>query len=414
MEKSFVRRRFLSKSFLGASGFLSLSMPSVFAGAPESNLSDLFFNLLNAGQQGGNVEPLIASIWKYLSANQEHKPGEYFGSIWSEKAYHGPILNYHAGGSHHHRGAGSSGLVFYEIGKRYSKPDLLIKAEHCFDWLSVRQHARGGFFEIQNNEKPSDWEGTGEDECSTIETAFVVHGLGRALLKGLPPKKQYMDCLKRAGMWQLETETIPNSGIFPHHERSPWDTLNANMHAAETLVTAFCVLKKIYGIQINIFKYAAERAVKHTLNCQWENGCFPYRSGGVHSGVTINYTSLVLWCLFNIRDLAPEILPTYTSAKIECAMDFLVGSFDKNKGFLWEDLETTTAKYNIWTYAITASVLQKSSEKRHIQCATEILEFLQSKKTDGGLLPMRDRGEVITECAFMQADIGLFLMEFLS
>lgn len=39
------------------------------------------------------------------------RPGEYHGSIWSERAYHGPLLNDRADGSLHHRSAGSAGLT---------------------------------------------------------------------------------------------------------------------------------------------------------------------------------------------------------------------------------------------------------------------------------------------------------------
>ena len=38
--------------------------------------------------------------------------------------------------------------------------------------------------------------------------------------------------------------------------------------------------------------------------------------------------------------------------------------------------------------------------------------FLASRRTASGLLPMRDQGEEITECAFMQADMLLFLLPF--
>lgn len=416
MRNMLERRNFILKSILGVSSTLALnySIPSERSKRISDDLIlKMNTNRLKLNPLHGNVEDIVDTICKYLLKNQVGSPGEYFGSVWSEKAYHGPLLDYHAGGAHHHRGAGSAGLVFSIIGNKTNNAKLFYQAEHCFDWLSVRQHERGGFFEIQNNDVPSNWEGTSEDECSTISTAFAIHGLGNALLLGLPPKKQYMDCIYRAAMWQLGTELVPNSGIFPHHERSPWDTLNANMHAAETLALSHLVLDKIYGKRINIFKFGAQRAIHHTLECQWENGCFPYRSGGHFSGVTINYTSLVLWCLFNVKKIFPELLPENSEAKIERAMEFLVDSFDKTQGFLWEDRETTTAKYNFWTYAITANVLSKSTNKRNNKCAHEILEFIVSNRTESGLLPMRDRGEIITECAFMQADMALFLMECL-
>lgn len=193
----------------------------------------------------GEISAVCESTFEYLLRAQDFKPGEYYGSFWSEKAFHGPLLNYHAGGSHHHRSAGSAGLAFWLLGQKRQDAELKHRAELAFDWLAARQRPSGGFQEIQNNEKPSDWEQTGLEECSTIETAFVAHGMGNALLLGLPPKKLYADCLRRAGHWQLSTEWPPGSGIFPHHDRSPHDTLNANLHAAETLMVAFKAIEAV-------------------------------------------------------------------------------------------------------------------------------------------------------------------------
>ena len=46
------------------------------------------------------AQAVCETILAYLLRCREQRPGEYYGSFWSEKAYHGPLLNYHAGGSH--------------------------------------------------------------------------------------------------------------------------------------------------------------------------------------------------------------------------------------------------------------------------------------------------------------------------
>ena len=348
-------------------------------------------------------------VGDYLFATRELRAGEYYGAIWSEKAYHGPLLDYHAGGSHHHRGAGSAGLVFQWLGTG----DMARAAEDAFDWLAARQAPRGGYVEIQNNETPSDWERTGLEELSTIATGFVVHGLGTALRLGLRPKKAYMDCLLRAGHWQLSSEWPPGSGVFPHHERSPYNTLNANLHAAETLGLAFAVLADVYDRPLNIFFQGARRAVLRTLVCQWENGCFPYRENG---GITINYTALVLWCLRNLLEALPAdrrdrlAPPDDVARACERACAFLRACVRPDGRLDWEANETSTAKYNLWTYGITANVLLRAGGSADREAAIRLLEYMLSLKTASGLLPMRDRGEEITTCAFMQADLGLFLL----
>ncbi len=356
---------------------------------------------------------VTADILSYLMRCRETQPGEYYGSFWSAKAYHGPRLDYHAGGSHHQRTAGSAGLGLWLAGQAAADPEMQRAAELAFDWLAARQGPRGGYPEIQNNEQPSNWEYTGLEELSTIETAFVVHGLSQALGRGLAPKKSYMDVLQRAAHWQLSIEWPPGSGVFPHHERSPYNTLNANLHAAETLACAYTALEQVYGRRLNLFLEGARRALARTLLCQWPDGCFPYREG---AGVTINYTSLVLWCLLNTLDTVPagarRVLATTGDLPAVCerACAFLRSCVDAEGRLLWETNETSTAKHNLWTYLITANVLCRQGGEDHRQAAARLLEYAFSQRTSSGLLPMRDCGEEITECAFMQADMLLFLL----
>ena len=352
---------------------------------------------------------------EYLMGARETTPGTYYGSVWSEKGYHGPLLDYHAGGSHHHRGAGSAGFAFWRMSEFLGCAAHRRAGEDAFDWLVARQASRGGFSEIQNNECPSDWEYTGLEELSTIATGFVVHGLGHALLSGLPPKATYMNCLLGAGHWQLSLEWPAGSGVFPHHERSPYNTLNANLHAAETLAVAFAALSEVYGRRLNIFLQGARRAVTRTLTHQWDDGCFPYRD---HGGVTINYTSLVLWCLLNVLDVLPPSCsplvapPDDVRSAFDRACAFLRGCVTESGALDWEGNETSTAKHNMWTSVITANVLLRVGGDPNVECAERIFRHALSLRTERGLLPMRDRGEAITECAFMQADMLLFMLPF--
>lgn len=366
------------------------------------------------------IDNICENTVSYLMDAQDFKPGEYFGSFWSEKAYHGPLLDWHAGGAHHHRGTGSAALAFQLLGLKRNDAELKNRAGYAFDWIASRQHERGGYAEIQNNDKPSDWEHTGLDELSTIETAFAIRGLADALRSGLPPKKSYMDCLKRAGHWQLSIEFPAGSGIFPHHERSPYNTLNAATHAAETLASIYVTLEKVYGVRINIFLHGAFRAIKNVISCQWENGCFPYRE---NNGSTINYTSLAVWCILNVMEIIPDEYFDHATGfppgseirkSLNKAADFLRGTVGKDGSLLWEDNEESTAKYNMWTYIISANVLLRIGGKDNADTAGKILDFALRLKTDDGLLPMRDRGEKITRCAFMQADMLLFLLPFSS
>lgn len=362
----------------------------------------------------GLLQSTIQSTTRYILRSQRFRAGYHYGAFWSEKAYHGPLLDWNGGGSHHPRGAASAGLALWMEGVKDENNDYQNRAEAAFDWLVACQHPRGGWFEIQNNEQPSDWEKTGLEELSTIESAFAIHGLGSALLKGLKPKKIYMDCLEKAGHWFLSMEWPSASGVFPHHERSPFDTLNANAHAVESLALIHACLNSIYARPINIFLQGARRGFSHTLGLQWENGCFPYRA---NRGVTINYTSAVLWCFLNTLDvLEPDTCidwpePDEVSAKFVAATQFLVSCINDDGSLNWQNNETTTAKHNIWTYAITANVLARVGGAVNLAARDRILSGLSRHRTESGLLAMRDHGPHITECLYMQADIWLFLQD---
>lgn len=358
------------------------------------------------------TQDIIDRTLKYVAEAQDFSPGEFYGSFWSEKAYHGPLLDYHAGGAHHNRGAASAGLAIWLDALKKNDSGMKANAERAFDWLVSRQHGRGGWFEIQNNEKPSDWENTGLEELGTISSAFAVHGLGYALLNGLPPKKSYMDCLLKAGHWFLSIERPQDSGIFPHHERSPYDTLNANAFATESLAVIFRCLEKIYGRRVMIFLQGTRRGFLHTLPLQTENGCYPYRTTG---GITINYTALVLWCFLNMLEvLPPEIVEEWEKkeeikARLDSAASFLRSCVRKNGSLDWEPNETSTAKYGVYTYAAACNVLQRIGGEPNIEACGKILEKLEAMLTSSGLLPMRDRGEEITKCLYHQADMILWL-----
>ena len=375
--------------------------------------------MLNKDQQS-LINKICGKISQYLLDSQDFEPGEYYGSFWSEKAYHGPLVDWHAGGAHHHRGCGSAALALWNIGKAENDQEIMHRAETAFDWLVARQSPRGGWTEVQNNENNSNWESTGLEELSTISTGFAVHGLAQALLDGLPPKKSYIDSLKQAGHWFLSIEWPAGSGIFPHHERSPYNTLNANMHSADALMLIFRALKDVCGINIYIFLQGAKRAVIKTLESQWKDGCMPYRDYG-HQ--TINYTSLVIWCMLNAVEHLPEELnvPTYwpNNEKIQPAIDkacgYLCNCINEDGSLKWEEQEMSTAKFNIWTYFITFNVLMRAGGTENMAASERLLKFIATRIGSDGLPLMReDVKEEITECAYMQADILMFILQFSS
>lgn len=355
-----------------------------------------------------NLLSLRPAMLDYFVAAQDLSAGRYHGAFWSEKAYHGPLLDFHAGGAHHHRGAGSAALSLHLAN---DDPDCPMKrrAEWAFDWLVGRRHARGGFQEVQNNDHFSDWEGTGLNECSTIATAFAMRGLAYALLHGLPPKASYARCLRDAALWQIGIEWPAGSGVFPHHERSPYDCLNADAHAAEWLMAAHRALAEVYHQPIHLLSEAARRATLNTLAHQHPDGHFPYRAGGK---VTINYTAIVLWCLMNLFDHASAhswAAQMDPRAALDRAAQFLRESFRPEIGFDWSSRETSTAGGNMHTYLLVWNILQRRGGDADLAVADAIGRFVLARKTPSGLPPVKDSGEIITQCLPMQADMCLCL-----
>lgn len=352
------------------------------------------------------IDQLCDTIIAYLCRVQDFTPGEYYGAFWSEKAFHAPLLDWHGGGAHHHRGAGSAALALFLSGI----PEHQRRAELAFDWLVARQNPRGGWFETQNGEKSSDWEFTGLEELSNIETSFAIRALASAIRQGLPPKKAYQDAMKKAGLWYIGLEAPPLSGAFPHHERSPYDTLNATTHAVEALAAIYSACHEKYHLRINIFLAAAQRGLLHLATQQDCHGSFPYRSFG---GISINYTALVTWLLLNTREILPPeflgIAPEHLDTLLQNAATFLCKTILPDGTFNWDAFETSCARHNIWCYVICWNVLRRLQRKNE---ADLLLNKLQTLLTPSSLLPMRDCGEEITECAYMQADILLFLLPF--
>ena len=61
---------------------------------------------------------------------------------------------------------------------------------------------------------------------------------------------------------------------------------------------------------------------------------------------------------------------------------------------------------------ITFNVLMRIGGKRNTATALRLLRRVMKWRTRSGLLALVDHGEEITECAFMQADMFLFLSPF--
>ena len=69
------------------------------------------------------------------------------------------------------------------------------------------------------------------------------------------------------------------------HERSPYDTLNANLHAGETLAARYAALESVYGRPVNIFLQGARRSILHTLDLHLVAHALPARG---HRGAGSN------------------------------------------------------------------------------------------------------------------------------
>jgi len=91
------------------------------------------------------------------------------------------------------------------------------------------------------------------------------------------------------------------------------------------------------------------------------------------------------------------------------AAGFLRDCVNRDGTLKW-DHETSSAKHNITPYVFTCNLLWRQGGEVNRKAALRLLGYLLSQTTKEGLLPMRDEGEVITECAPMQADMLLFLL----
>jgi len=362
------------------------------------------------------LDELIEGILRYLTRSQETS-GPFAGSFWSELAYHIPLLNYRAGGSHHNRTGGSAGLAFCRLADRCPDDDLLDRAAHAFNWIVTRQHEDGGLFEITNNDKPSQFHL--EYERSSVSLGIVCHGLYAAFAAGLPETAEYTTFLRKAAEWQLAMETDP--GNFLHSEGYPPEKLilNASAHAAETLLVGAEVAES--DTLAEDCRDGAVRAIEGVLGCQRSNGMLPYSN--FENDNSISYTATVCWVLQNLIDAG--LLPDDLVEPVECALEratgFLAGCIQPDGRIQWEEWENHGQKYHTWVYGIVAKALAWSGYQQYEQEIHGMIAFLHRELYDDSVRLCRlydfPVGETRTicgckvlsenfhECAYHQADL---------
>ena len=357
----------------------------------------------------------IDNTTQYLLDSQE-MAGPYRGAIWSEKAYHNPLLDHHAGGSHHYRTPGPAAACFARQASGERAALLNERACMALDWVCARQYPDGALDEITNNEAPSRWHGDIR-EASTISLALAVHGIAETSQSGLPCKPEWQRFLSQAARWQLTAESPTGSGNFLHSEGYPPEKviLNACAHAAETLLSASDLGAGSREQQESWHK-AARRGLEQVLRCQTDDGAYPYSH--LPGDTTISYTAAVCWCLQNLRGHR-ALDPIASRLEDSCAraIHFLETMMDGNGCLRWEPYETHGQKFRTYPMVMTARVLARAGSKAP---ARRILDYLQNLyDPQRGLLRVLDVplgqavmvlghrlfGEKIFEVAFNQADM---------
>ncbi len=362
-----------------------------------------------------DLDDLITGLARYFLTCQEDA-GPYAGSFWSELAYHIPLLDYRAGGSHHNRTVGSAALALMRLHDQLSLQDANARAERAFDWIVTRQHEDGGMFEITNNDQPSQFHL--DYERSSISLGMVCLGLYAALGIGLPRKDVYIHFLQQAARWQLTVETDP--GNFLHTEGYPPDKLilNGSAHAAETLLVGAAVSENTE--ESEEFRAGAARAIAATMACQRDNGMLPYSR--YENDNSISYTATVCWVFQNLIDarLMPQELREMVEAGLLRAATFIAGCVRDDGSMDWDTWENHGQKYHTWVYGMVARSLAWHEDEALRDCARSMISFVRRELYDTGLqlcrlydFPVGEervvcgqtvKSEEFYECAYHQAD----------
>jgi len=364
------------------------------------------------------LDEMIDGLIDYLVRAQVDR-GEFAGSFWSELAYHIPLLDYRAGGSHHNRTVGSAALAFVKCAGSSQHPDLVERAGRAFDWVVTRQHDDGGLFEITNSDRPSQFHL--DYERSSISLGIVTHGMCVCMQRGLPTKDAWVRFLRRAARWQLTVETDP--GNFLHTEGYPEDKLilNASAHAAETLLVGMAVAENRRD-RINSMK-GAMRAVEAVIALQRDTGMFPYSN--YEGDNSVSYTATVAWVLQNLLDQG--LLPATRELReevvepIERAARFVAEQVTDDGSIEWATWENHGQKYHTWVYGLMARVLAWHEGPEYRSAAMRLIRFVRRElfSEERGLPRLYDfpvgeerticgravRAEGFYECAYHQADM---------
>lgn len=324
-----------------------------------------------------DLDDLIGGLASYLITCQEDE-GPYAGSFWSELAYHIPLLDYHAGGSHHNRTVGSAALALMRLNDELPLQDANSRAERAFDWIVTRQHDDGGMFEITNNDRPSQFHL--DYERSSISLGMVCHGMYAALGIGLPRKDSYIRFLQQAARWQLTVETDP--GNFLHTEGYPPDKLilNGSAHAAETLLAGAAVSEN--PEEAAQFRSGAVRAITATMACQRDNGMLPYSR--YENDNSISYTATVCWVFQNLIDagLMPDELRGMVEEGLSLAAVFVASCVREDGSMNWDAWENHGQKYHTWVYGMVARSLAWHTDETLRNCARRLISFVRRELCD--------------------------------
>lgn len=362
-----------------------------------------------------DLDDLITGLARYFLTSQEDA-GPYAGSFWSELAYHIPLLNYHAGGSHHNRTVGSAALSLMRLNDELPLRDANSRATKAFDWIVTRQHEDGGIFEITNNDEPSRFHL--DYERSSISLGMVTHGMYAALGIGLPREDRYINFLRQAARWQLTVETDP--GNFLHTEGYPPDKLilNGSAHAAETLLIGAAVSEN--PREAETFRGGAARAIAATMACQRDNGMLPYSR--YENDNSISYTATVCWVFQNliVTGLMPEELCEMVEEGLARASAFLASNVSEDGSIDWDAWENHGQKYHTWVYGMVARTLAWYPDESLRDYARGMISFVRRElySPQSRLCRLYDfpvgeerivcgqtvKSEEFYECAYHQAD----------
>lgn len=247
---------------------------------------------------------------------------------------------------------------------RYDLKQYTDFAQRLLDLIVQKQELTGSWLEF-----PYQKQNLMKGFSGTIPTCFAVFSLVEGYKKF--NKEEYFKSARRAVHYLYQNE---KNGYFIKASLNKSDVINTNLMAGLTLLKVSEILPNNVS-EINLYRFAAARALCRSISSQFFTGAFPYISFGFKVPFLYHAMSLALIGFYH----------QYFDKEIICfsfkkGLKYLNKIINKQGKFNWEKANNKDKQGAVWAYAWTAVCFNLVSQEKKFELMIEKLEKAKKEK----------------------------------